>query len=915
MHRGNDSPDATAQSPSRGGVSGICDSLLAVRSVLLVGAQGFGKSHTADAIVRVLRTRGVDPLRIRGTSSTHAIPFGAVIHSSTLSHTAAVADDHPITAALLLLHATRLAGTGTPVIIVDDAHLLDSATMACLYQLCSERSLALLLTTDPLPSVSTDIADIATIRMLDDLWLKGGADRVDLEPMSAQESSELVREFAPGETFDLITRAQLRRSSGGSRVLLRELTAEAMRQETGPDTRSMDALPPVRVTGRIRDMLGHQLRGLTAGQIALLGLISTVSALSHSRSLMLLERDQLRNLLQTGFLSRSAEGDLLRVNELLGEAALLICDTVRLSELTTRLAHVLLTDRSRGVSTTAAECLLICDDWIEFGDLRSDVLPTWGADTVSDILLIAAGASGATGDASHAVLCSWLATQVRLDMRSTIEHSRALADDRRLPAARASLAGAFALAHTPSDAVQLVQWRLSLAISSSATGAEIADLIAEQSNWFSDDPAMLSELDFARLTLALRDLDWERLAIDGETLARDTHAEIGTRIRSACLSGLGHAHLGHGTEALALLDLARHHNQSGQRHDTPESGPNPLVDLKIFHCEARVRTLTGLDVASVTAELHERIERAVLTHDGASFTVLSMIAVHLARYRGDIDRSETELRRAVAELSRWDPDGWLPMVRCRHAAALAQLGFADAARRTLAQVNALVHPSEQAPYLRHEADQARLAILIFSGNIDSALALARELLAGTAGQDPTVRVDLIQVFLQLGEPAADYLDILAATVADADAPLLLACADQVRAIALRDAVGLDRAAARLAGLGAFARAALASDDAALIHSDRGNRAAATVSRGRTDGYAAAASGRPAPKTDQDNAARTLTGREKQVTALATQGLSNRDIAAALFLSVRTVESHLYKARAKTGAKSRGDDAVASVPVG
>jgi len=61
-----------------------------------------------------------------------------------------------------------------------------------------------------------------------------------------------------------------------------------------------------------------------------------------------------------------------------------------------------------------------------------------------------------------------------------------------------------------------------------------------------------------------------------------------------------------------------------------------------------------------------------------------MIAGHLARYRGDVDRREKELRRAVAEPSRWDPDGWLPRGRCRHAAALAQLGFADATRRTLA---------------------------------------------------------------------------------------------------------------------------------------------------------------------------------------------------------------------------------------
>lgn len=50
----------------------------------------------------------------------------------------------------------------------------------------------------------------------------------------------------------------------------------------------------------------------------------------------------------------------------------------------------------------------------------------------------------------------------------------------------------------------------------------------------------------------------------------------------------------------------------------------------------------------------------------------------------------------------------------------------------------------------------------------------------------------------------------------------------------------------------------------------------------------------------------LTGREREVTDLASHGLSNREIADVLFLSVRTVESHLYQARIKTGVSPRGD---------
>jgi DNA-binding CsgD family transcriptional regulator len=66
-----------------------------------------------------------------------------------------------------------------------------------------------------------------------------------------------------------------------------------------------------------------------------------------------------------------------------------------------------------------------------------------------------------------------------------------------------------------------------------------------------------------------------------------------------------------------------------------------------------------------------------------------------------------------------------------------------------------------------------------------------------------------------------------------------------------------------------------------------------------------ATGATTPRPDRAGLPR-LTPQELQVVRLAAQGLSNRDIAAQLVLSPRTVGYHLYKAYPKLGITSRSE---------
>ncbi|GAA1963844.1 helix-turn-helix transcriptional regulator [Kitasatospora viridis] len=80
-------------------------------------------------------------------------------------------------------------------------------------------------------------------------------------------------------------------------------------------------------------------------------------------------------------------------------------------------------------------------------------------------------------------------------------------------------------------------------------------------------------------------------------------------------------------------------------------------------------------------------------------------------------------------------------------------------------------------------------------------------------------------------------------------------------------------------------------------------AAPWAERARTE---LGAAGSAAPQAAPAGPLAGLTPQEEQIVRLAARGLSNREIAAQLFLSPRTVGHHLYKAYPKLGIASRGE---------
>ncbi|WP_046728190.1 helix-turn-helix transcriptional regulator [Streptomyces humi] len=195
------------------------------------------------------------------------------------------------------------------------------------------------------------------------------------------------------------------------------------------------------------------------------------------------------------------------------------------------------------------------------------------------------------------------------------------------------------------------------------------------------------------------------------------------------------------------------------------------------------------------------------------------------------------------------------------------------------------------------------------GELREAAAWAREGLRGAPG-DASCRTELARATAESGEAAvvrgdgglAHYGAVRLGEperAAGRPAGVLGLHAD---ALARGDGPGLDRAAAALAERGLLLFAAEAHAQAVRAHRDP---RAARTSRARAVALARRCQGARTPALSGLFLGE-LTARQRQIVTLAATGLSNRQIAEQLALSVRTVGNHLYSAYTRLGATDRTD---------
>ncbi len=169
----------------------------------------------------------------------------------------------------------------------------------------------------------------------------------------------------------------------------------------------------------------------------------------------------------------------------------------------------------------------------------------------------------------------------------------------------------------------------------------------------------------------------------------------------------------------------------------------------------------------------------------------------------------------------------------------------------------------------------------------------------------TLESGLLHDVARLGDPAtvAARLEALRHEV---DGDLVGARADFASALTVGDAERLERAADAFEACGARLFAAEAMIEASIAHRKAGAIRAATASARRAEALVGGCDGARTPSLMHGSGTAVLSKREREVATLAAHGMSSRDIASALYVSVRTVENHLQRAYEKLGVTRRAE---------
>ena len=245
--------------------------------------------------------------------------------------------------------------------------------------------------------------------------------------------------------------------------------------------------------------------------------------------------------------------------------------------------------------------------------------------------------------------------------------------------------------------------------------------------------------------------------------------------------------------------------------------------------------------------------------------------------------------------------GWGAWLVAMISRAHAMLGDVVEARRLLAEAEQRRHPF--LPVLDFELDLSRGWLLAAEGDLHGGVEACRRGAArcrehGTLAAEVLLR----QTAVRFGD--REQVVALADLSVAVRSPRAELAAAHAAALAERDPERLLSVAGYLEKAGMGLEAADAAAQSAAVARARNRLVLAAEAEDRARALAARAEDASTPALREAEAPVLLSAREREVAALAGEGLTNRQIAERLHVSVRTVESHVYRACSRLGLTDR-----------
>jgi DNA-binding CsgD family transcriptional regulator len=371
----------------------------------------------------------------------------------------------------------------------------------------------------------------------------------------------------------------------------------------------------------------------------------------------------------------------------------------------------------------------------------------------------------------------------------------------------------------------------------------------------------------------------------------DLPAVVGTETAWA-LAAIS-ADAGRTTEAVAIADAG--YTVATRSFDAPQ--------MRFNIADAHVSALLLAGRVTDAHAVAERVRQEAADLPGTAQLVSVAVAGRAALGAGNLHTACLLLEQAAGALSTSGPAvGWGYRYQIPRITALAIRGSTDEAAAALAALDKMRRPFR---LLNYEKGLARAWVAAAQGAVSEAIAtlLAVAETARANGQF-AAEVVCLQTATQFGDrSSAPRLHELDSIV---EGPRVGLAARFAEALRDGDAAELAAVSEEFERMGDLVAAVDAAAHAALAYRRRDLRGSALGCSTRADALADQCGGVSTPALRQAYERLPLTDREREIVMLIGQGLSNREVAERLSLSVRTVEGHLYKAMVKTGTSSRDE---------